>query len=305
MDWIDSHQHYWDIGSAFQVDNLPWVMGAVTYAWKQAGLDQLDRPFLPRDLTPQLADHDVTHTIVVNVIHSMGETRWLLDLAAGNPSIAGVVGWISLTQPRELVERDLDVFAHEPKLVGVRHLAQFEPDERWLLRSDVLGGLAAIADRDLSFDLLLQPQHLPCVPFISEKVPGLRMVIDHIAKPRIREGELEPWATHIREAAVNPNVFCKISGMITEASHEGWKPEDLTPYVAIAVEAFGTDRLMFGSDWPVCTLAGSYADVMSSCRFALQQSVGPLTNELERALFRDNAARFYKLDQAAATRGPR
>lgn len=301
---VDSHQHYWDIRSTFPMDNLPWVMGAVTYGWTQAGLHTLQRSFLPADLAPHLLDRGVSQTIVVNVLHSLAETRWLLDLAAKNSSIAGVVGWVSLSQPRELVQRDLDAFGDQPKLVGLRHLAQFEPDDSWLLRADVLAGLGVLAERHLTYDLLVQPSQLHCVPTLSERLPELRMVIDHIAKPRIRDGEIEPWARDIRQAAANPNVFCKVSGMITEADHDNWTPEQLTPFVEIVVEAFGTERVMFGSDWPVCTLAGSYQQVAEACRFSLDRVVGGLTDEVERVVFRDNAIRFYQLERLLSGAAP-
>lgn len=295
METIDAHQHYWDNRRVFPVNGYPWFLGAVSYGWKQAGLDVLDRSFLPDDLAPQIAAHGVTRTVLINVLHSAAETEWMLSLADAHPSIAGVVGWINLAQPVELVARDLERVRSHPKLVGIRHLAQFEPDEEWLLRSDVLAGFAVLEKAGVPYDLLLKPSQLRCVPVLSEKLPDLYMVIDHLAKPDIKNRVLAPWAQDIHLAAQNPRVFCKLSGMITEADHQRWTPDDLVPYVATVLEAFGTDQVMYGSDWPVCTLAGSYDRAFSACVYTLEKVVGGLSQEVERAIFRENAIRFYKL----------
>lgn len=299
MERIDAHQHYWDIDQVFPVDGMPWFLGAVTYGWRPAGLAALDRSLLPLDLEPALAAKGIAGTILVNAIHSLGETRWMLDLARRHRSIEGVVGWVNLAQPAELVAQDLDQFALDATLVGIRHLAQFEPDERWHLRPDVLAGLRVLAQRGVPYDLLLKPSQLGHVPELSEKLPDLNMVVDHLAKPDIKHGTLEPWARDIRRAARNPRLFCKLSGMITEADHQRWTPADLTPYVETVLEAFGTDRVMYGSDWPVCTLAASYDRVYDALLDNLRRILGDLDGETERAIFRDNALRFYRRGSAS------
>jgi L-fuconolactonase len=293
-DAIDAHHHLWDIDQAFPVDDLPWLLGAVTYGWKQAGLAALDRSFLLADLEPQLSAAGIVQTILVNALHSMGETRWMLSVAMANPEVAGVVGWVRLTQPTDLVERDLDALA-SPKLVGVRHLAQFEPDDRWLLRADVLAGLDVVARRRLSYDLLLTPNLLRYIPELSERLPELAMVIDHAAKPNIKDGVLEPWTTDLRRAAANPRVFCKLSGLVTEADHRRWRPDDLRPYVETVLDTFGPDRVMFGSDWPVCTLATTYAGWRTALTDILERSLGRLDPATDQSVFRDTARSFYKL----------
>jgi L-fuconolactonase len=273
---IDAHQHYWDTN-------------AFDYGWSRAGIPALDRPFLPADLRPHLAAAGIDRTVTVQVLHTLDETRWLLDLARGEPSICGVVGWVDLQASPDDIELALADLRRDPKLVGIRHLVHEEPDEDWLARPAVIRGLAVLAQHDVPYDLLLRPQHLRHVPLLSAKVPALRMVIDHIAKPLIREGRMEPWATDIRAGAVNPNVWCKLSGMITEADHASWSSDDLAPYVEVVLDAFGVDRLMYGSDWPVCTLAGSYDRVIGALRTVL----GSIDADVEARLFGGSAAQFY------------
>ena len=279
------------------LDNT-WVVGAVTYPWKQLGLEPLDHSFLPADLEPQMAALGVSRSVLENALNNVGETRWMLELAAAHHSIAGVVGWLDLTLPPDWVEAALADLASNPKLVSLRHLVEFEPDDDWLLRPQVIAGLRVLKRRNMAYDLLLKPRHLKCVLALSEQVPGLRMVIDHLAKPDIKNGALNPWRADLAAAAQNPRLFCKLSGMVTEADHAGWKPDDFVPFVEAALRAFGVERLMFGSDWPVCTLAGSYEQVHSAVHYALRQILGSLDEATERALFRDNAIRFYRLADA-------
>ena len=293
---IDSHQHYWEAGRSFRWQELSWVVGAVSYAWKQSGADALDHDFMPGDLEPLAADTGFDRTVMVQVLNNLGETYWMLDVADAHDSVAGVVGWIDLTQPVELVSRDIEGLRERPKLCAIRHLVEFEADDDWLLRPDVLAGLDVLERMDVPYDLLLRPRHLTRVPAISDKLPELDMVIDHIAKPDIKGGVLDPWRADIKVAAENPRMMCKLSGMVTEADHEIWKPDDLVPYVGTVVEAFGTDRVMFGSDWPVSTLAGSYEQVHSALRHALSVVLGGLDLTVEQAVFHDNAQRFYGLD---------
>jgi L-fuconolactonase len=290
---IDAHQHYWDVASTFPAGEGTWFLGAVSYPWKYAELPELDRSFLPEELEPQLAEAGIGRTILVNVLHSPAETRWMLDLAGSHPSVAGVVGWLNLAQPVELVAADLDALRQDAKLVGIRHLTQFEPDARWLLRPDVISGLKVLERAGVPFDLLLTPAQLAAVPELSHRLPDLAMVIDHLAKPQIRDRVREPWASQIRAAAENPRLHCKLSGLVTEADLERWTPDDLPPYVEVVVEAFGPGRLMYGSDWPVCTLAASYRQVYESLAYSLAKLSVNLEEEAGRAIFCENAARFY------------
>lgn len=275
---IDSHQHYW------KVDQFD-------YGWTRQGVPALDRDFLPDELEPKLKASGVAGTVLVQVLHTDQETRWMLDLAQRHPSIAGVVGWVDLTNSPETIAREIEALRSEPKLVGIRHLVHEEPDVDWLRRADVVRGLAVLEAAGVPFDLLLRPLHLPHVPWLSARLPRLRMVINHIAKPRIRDRVKQPWAADLEAAAENPNVWCKLSGMITEADHAAWTADDLAPYVEATLRAFGTERLMFGSDWPVCTLAGSYARVIGALRHVLDGIDG----ETEWRIFGRSAQAFYGL----------
>jgi L-fucono-1,5-lactonase len=281
---IDAHQHYWDVG---QFD----------YGWTRQGLPALERDFLPSDLEPQLAAAGVQRTVLVQVLHTIDETRWMLDQAHGQDSIAGVVGWVDLTWAPESIEADLGELRRDRKLVGIRHLVHDEPDVDWLVRAEVLRGLGVLEAMDVPFDLLLRPPHLRHVPRLSERLPRLRMVVDHVAKPLIREAVLEPWASELAAAAENEHVWCKLSGMITEADHASWTPDDLAPYVESAMRSFGPGRLMFGSDWPVCTLAGSYQRVIDALRLVLRG----VDAETEASIFGANARAFYRLDEPTIT----
>ncbi len=254
------------------------------------GDSPLRRDRLPADLEPLLREAGVQRTVAVQAHQSLAETRWLLRLAAETEFIAGVVGWVDLADPE--VGRVLDELLADPHLKGLRHIWHDEPDDAWILRPAVVRGLRELADRGLPYDLLPRPQHLSYIPRLLEQVPGLRTVIDHIAKPPIATGEFEPWLTDLRAVASIPGVHCKLSGMVTEADHASWTPDDLKPYVAHVVELFGYDRLMFGSDWPVCTLAGSYGQVFAAAEAAL----GPLPDEARAAVFGGNAVRFYGLE---------
>lgn len=277
-DLLDAHQHYWD-NTKFD------------YGWTAAGLPGFERSYLPEDLEPLMTAAGVRRSVAVQVLHSTAETEWLLELAERTPSLAGVVGWVDLQAPRADLASGLQRLASHPKLCGVRHLAHNEPDDEWLLRADVMAGLAIVAESDLAFDLVLRPQHLRLVPALSERLPDLTMVIDHLAKPLIAQRITEPWQRDLRAAAENPRVYGKLSGMITEADHRTWRPQDLAQYVDASLAIFGVERLMYGSDWPVCTLAGSYGAVMLALREVLDTS----DERVEMMVFGDNARRIYGL----------
>lgn len=273
---IDSHQHFWDINR-------------LQYPWMPAGESPLRRNYLPSDLEPILERNRFDGSVVVQANVVLEETRWLLDLATQHDFIRGVVGWVDLTDPH--LGATLDELQRHPKFKGVRHLVHDEPDVNWLLREDVLRGLGELARRRIPFDLLLRPPHLPLVPRLADKVPDLRMVIDHIAKPLIAAQHMDGWAADIESAAKIPQVYCKLSGMITEADPTGWKAEHLRPYVQHVLSLFGPDGLMFGSDWPVCTLAGTWKEVLA----AFTQAVGPQPVGVREKLLGETAAAFYGL----------
>jgi L-fuconolactonase len=268
---IDAHQHFWDVSL------LP-------YPWMPEG--RLRRNYLPEDLQPILERNRFDGSIVVQAATDDREAEWLLGLAEQNSFIAGVVAWVDLRDAQ--LGRRLDVLQRSSHFCGVRHPVHDEPDDRWLLRDDVIAGLRELASRDIPYDLLLRPVHLPLVVELSEKVPGLRMVIDHIAKPRIAEHLIDDWARDMEKAAQIDGLHVKLSGMITEAEAQ-WTAEDLRPYVQHVYRLFGEDRVIFGSDWPVCLLAGSWKQVLA----AFTQALGPLPVSVREKLLGDNAARFY------------
>jgi len=274
---IDAHQHFWDVT-------------LLDYPWMPPGDTILRRNYLPEDLAPVLDQHHFDGTVVVQANVVMRETWWLLDMASTSPLIKGVVAWVDLTDPQ--AGAVLDQCAKHPKFKGVRHIVHDEPDIHWLLRDDVMRGLRELARRDIPYDLLLRPPHLPLIPELADRVPGLRMVIDHIAKPLIAEHVMEPWARDMEVVSQIPGMHCKLSGMITEADHRNWSAEDLRPYVQHVLKLFGPDRLIFGSDWPVCRLAGSWKQVLA----AFTQACGPLPQAEREKMLGGTAERFYRLE---------
>jgi L-fuconolactonase len=252
----------------------------------------LRRNYLPGDLAPVLEQHHFDGTVLVQANVVIEETWWLLDVAAEFEFIRGVVGWVDLTDPG--LGSVLDRCQEHPKFKGVRHLVHDEPDIRWLLRADVLGGLKELARRGISWDLLVRPPHVPLLPELADRVPGLSMVIDHIAKPLIASHATEPWARDMERAASIPGLHCKLSGMITEAVSDvkpHWAPDDLRPYVQHVLELFGPERLMFGSDWPVCLLAGSWKQVLA----AFTQACGAMPEAQREKILGGTARKFYRL----------
>jgi L-fuconolactonase len=222
----------------------------------------LSRQYGPSDLAPLLEASGVTATIVVQARQELEETTSLLATALETEWIAGVVGWVDLATSD--VPDTIAALREGPggdKLVGLRHLVHDEADREWLVRDDVFRGLTAVADAGLVYDLLVRTRELPAAVEVARRLPNLRFVLDHLAKPPIAAGETEPWSAAVGEIASLPNVTCKVSGLVTEADWDSWRPTDLSPYVEAVVEMFGPDRLMFGSDWPVCTLAATYSQV--------------------------------------------
>ena len=271
---IDAHQHFWDI-SRFE------------YSWMPPEPSVLRQTFLPDRLERILTRNRFEGSVLVQANTILAETHWLLDMANANDFIRAVVGWVDLTDP--LLGSVLDDLQKNPKFKGVRHPVQDEPDDRWLMRADVLAGLGELARRGLPYDLLIRPPHLPLVPVIAERVPDLRMVIDHIANPPITAQMLEPWNRDMAVAARLPQVYCKLSGMITEADPNSQMAEQLRPYVSHVMQVFGADRLMFGSDYPVCMLAGTWKEALA----AFTQSIGAQPIEVREKLLGGTAQRFY------------
>ena len=250
----------------------------------------LYRDYMPQDLEPSLKRHKIDKTVLVQAAPTVAETDFLLEIAETYDFVAGVVGWLDFESEdfQSLFER----YRRNRKFIGIRPMLEELADDDWILRPQVLEPLQLIAEADFPFDFLVKPRHLSYVAKALEAVPGLRAVIDHIAKPEIRAQEFEPWKSMIRELAQHKNLYCKLSGMVTEARHDLWKPEDLRPYIEHVVECFGPDRVMYGSDWPVCLLAGSYDQVIG----VLESILNPrLDNASLEAIYGDNAARFYKL----------
>jgi len=278
---VDAHQHFWDPARAH-------------YPWMTEELAPIRRRFEPEDLRPLLAEQGINRTVLVQTRSSLGETREYCATAAATDFIAGVVGWVDLTDPdisRAL--RALRDSATGKTLVGIRHQVHDEPDPNWLLRSDVRRGLRSVGEAGLAYDLLVRTRELPAALRVVREFPEMRFVIDHIAKPPIRAGNMDAWAQAMAPFSDSDNVFCKLSGMITEADWAAWRPDDLVPYVRRVVGWFGEDRLMFGSDWPVCLVAGTYAQVVD----ALMRALGDVSPRANAKIMGENAVRFYRLEE--------
>jgi L-fuconolactonase len=240
---IDAHHHLWKYSAA-------------EYGWITPEMGAIRRDFLPQDLEPLMHHFNIDGTVAVQARGTLEETAWLLGLAAQHPLIRGVVGWVPLTDGAG-VKRSLERFAGNPKLRGVRHVVQDEPDPRFILRPDFNAGVSALREFGLRYDVLIFERHLPAAIEFVDRHPNQTFILDHVAKPRIKDGILSPWDRNIRELAKRQNVYCKLSGMVTEADPQRWTPQVLQPYIDVVLAAFGPRRLMYGSDWPVMLLAGN------------------------------------------------
>ncbi len=277
---IDAHQHFWQLSQPFD------------YRWLDAPeLEPIRRDFLPEDLAQRMKSSGIDRSVFVQTQHNVAENRWVLDMAQRHDYIAGVVGWVDLAS--DDCERQLLEFKDHPKFVGIRHVTQDEPDDDFIIRPDVVRGLHVLQKHGVPFDLLFYVKHLKHAAPLATMLPDLPLVIDHLAKPLIADGILAGWREDLQAAAQHPNLFCKLSGLVTEADWSKWTASDLRPYVETALDAFGPERCMFGSDWPVCELAASYQQVHD----ALREIVGPLgASELDQ-IFGGTASRFYGLGQ--------
>jgi len=277
---IDGHQHFWDPARA----DYPWM--------EVTELAQIRRAFGPTDLAPLLCANGIDASILVQCRSSIGETEEFLRVAAAKPFVIGVVGWADLTD--DAVEETLERLRGSPggeRLVGIRHQVHDEPNPEWLLREDVQRGLTAVFAHDLTYDLLVRTREMPAAIATAQAFPRGRFVLDHAAKPPIAEGFSREWADLLVALAACGNVWCKISGLATEARWNDWDAERLLPFVAHAANCFGEDRLIFGSDWPVCLLAGSYGEIKS----ALEACLAKLGPHVREKAFGVNAKRAYRL----------
>jgi L-fuconolactonase len=278
---VDAHHHLWD-------------PARFDYPWLTDDLATIRRRFGPEDLAPLVERAGVDRTVLVQTISSLDETREFLATAAATDYIAGVVGWVDLTDVA-VGDTIAALAAGEggSRLVGIRHQVHDEPDPDWLLRSDVSRGIAAVGAGGLAYDLLVRPRELPAALATARAHPDVSFVIDHLAKPPIKSGELEPWLSLLRPFGTLDNVTCKLSGLVTEADWGSWRPEDLEPFVDAAIEIFGPDRLMFGSDWPVCLLAATYDEVVEAARAA----TAGLSGDEHDQVFGETARRVYGIDR--------
>ena len=273
---IDSHQHF-------------WMYDPARHAWIDESMGLLKRDFLPEDLASELGANGMDASIAVQADQSEEETLFLLNLAEHARGVAGVVGWTDLASAR--IEERLRFFSQYRKLCGFRHVVQSEPDDDFMLRPEFMRGISRLREFGFAYDILIYPKQLPAAIELAGRFPGQRFVVDHLAKPEIKTKGISDWAARISDIARNPNVYCKLSGLVTEADWRGWTPADFDAYLDVVFEAFGVDRLMFGSDWPVCLLAGSYKQVRQ-----IVEDYGDRNAPTAREkIFGENASRFYDL----------
>jgi L-fuconolactonase len=280
---IDAHHHFWDPAKA-------------SYPWMTEALAPVRRRFGPEDLRPLLAANGVDQTILVQTRSSIDETREFLATAAEHDFIAGVVGWVDLTADVAKEVASLRAGPGGAKLVGIRHQVHDEADPEWLGKKEVRRGIAAVGKAGLAYDILVRTRELPAALALAKALPDMRFVVDHIAKPPIASGATSEWAAGLRPLAWCPNVFIKLSGLVTEADWKHWTARDLTPYVHRVLEWFGPERCLFGSDWPVCLLAASYAHVIDACG----QAIGDVPAADRERIFGGNAVELYRLPVPAS-----
>ncbi|MBS0001047.1 MAG: amidohydrolase family protein [Cyclobacteriaceae bacterium] len=273
---IDAHQHFWNYNEN-------------EYSWIDNRLGMLKRDFKPENLKEELDDNGFSGSVAIQARQTVEETRWLLSLARQYDFIKTVVGWIDLQS--EKIEEHLIEFTGERKFAGVRHVIQDEKDINFMLKKDFLQGISYLQDYGLTYDLLIYPRHLKVANQFVSKFPEMKFVVDHLAKPSIKEGITEPWANDIRILARNGNVFCKLSGMVTEADWAKWKPADFSPYMDVILDAFGPERIMLGSDWPVCLAAGTYRSVVN----LVLEYIRRFSADEQQKIVRDTCLSFYSI----------
>lgn len=274
---IDSHQHF-------------WVYDPNVHSWMNEEMAVIQKDFLPQDLKPHFDVLGFDGCVAVQASQSEAENSFLLSLAEKHSFVKGVVGWIDL-QSKDISDR-LDFYTHFPKIKGFRHILQDEPDIDLMLRPTFLNGISKLKDFGYTYDILIFPQHLANAFILAKTFPNQLFVIDHLAKPNIKMGEIDQWKKDLQNIASLDNVHCKISGMVTEAEWNNWKTEDFTPYIETVLESFGIERVMYGSDWPVCTLSASYENVLG----ITQNFFSKLSPDEQESFFGRNASRFYNLE---------
>ncbi len=273
---IDAHHHF-------------WTYSPKEYGWIDDTMKVIRRDFGPPDLEKEIQTAGIDGVVSVQARQTLQENRFLLDFARRYDFIRGVVGWVPLTEPG--VQGALEEFAGQKKAKGVRHIVQDEPDDRYILRDDFNRGVALLKDLGLVYDILIFERHLPQTLQFVDRHPDQVFVLDHIAKPRIKDGYLSPWQTNIVQLAHRPNIYCKLSGMVTEADHQNWTERELVPYIDTVLSAFGPKRVMFGSDWPVCLLACPYQRWVEIVR----KHIGTLSEAEQERVLGGTAIEVYKL----------
>ena len=274
---IDAHQHFWNLSE-------------VEYPWLTPSEGAIYATFEPADLEPQVKQAEIDRTVLVQAANSYEDTASMLRNADAHPWIGAVIGWVDLLNP-DATRKRLDMYTKHPKFRGVRHLIHNEPDPDWVMQDVVIESLKILAHYNMIFEVVgVFPNHLKHVPTLAQKIPDLKMVIDHLAKPLIAKRQMSPWTDQMRDAAAYPNVYGKVSGLNTAAS-PNWDAAELKPYIDFAFECFGADRLLFGSDWPVCILAGDYNRVWTETNKAL---AGRSAAEIE-AILGGTAQKLYHI----------
>lgn len=274
---IDSHQHFWQFNTS-------------DYGWMGDNMSNIKRNFLPAELAETLQSEGFDGSIAVQARQSLIETKWLLDLATQNPIIKGVVGWVDLQS--ENAQHEIETFAAHAKAVGVRHVIHDEKDDDFMLRPEFVRGVKLLEPYNLTYDILIFAKHLPnTLKFVEQFSKDQIFIVDHIAKPNIKGQLLEPWADNIKLLAKYSNVYCKVSGMVTEADWNNWKYEDFVPYLDVIFEAFGPERILIGSDWPVCLVAGSYHNILNIVRKYIMK----FDVDIQNKVLGINAIEAYKL----------
>tara|TARA_B100001093_G_scaffold467863_1_gene487386 strand:- start:866 stop:1696 length:831 start_codon:yes stop_codon:yes gene_type:complete len=273
---IDSHQHFWN----YEPEKHLWIDDEMSV---------IRRDFLSDDLQKVFAENGVDACVAVQADQTTEETNFLISIAENNNFIKGVVGWVNLRS--ESIEEDLLKYKKYDVVKGFRHVVQAEQDHNFMLRPEFLRGIELLGKYDLCYDILIFPHQLGAALELVKKFPNQKFVIDHIAKPYIKDGFFEGWAVMMREIAKHQNVYCKISGMITEAGYKTWTTEQVHPYMKLVLESFGAGRVMYGSDWPVCLVAGNYSMVKA----LVTDFISDLSQEQQNAIMGGNAAKFYNL----------
>jgi len=273
---IDSHQHFWK----YSIEEYGWINDQMSI---------LKRDFLPEDLFQELSSNDIDGSIAVQARQNLDETEWLLKLAEEYTFIRGVVGWLDIRSPK--FKHQLEKYTRRNKLVGIRHVVQDESDDRFMLRSEFIEGIRLLENYDLVYDILIFENQLPAAIELVTRFPNQRFVLDHIGKPKISYNLLDPWKSLMTELADYPGVYCKVSGMVTEADWNNWKKEDFLPYLDTVFDVFGANRIMFGSDWPVCTVAASYNKVIE----IVQDFIKQFSSDDQEKILGKNASKIYNL----------